>query len=73
MKQQLDKPTWDEVPQSEINKELAYWESKRAKSIWLVPCRYRDGEPTCSGSREFPSSNAQRKYYVLEAHWRVQF
>lgn len=63
--------TWSDVPQAEIDKELNYWQSKRrAHSVWLVPCRYSDGEPTCSGSPEFPYSNIQRRHYVLDSHWR---
>lgn len=61
---------WEDVPQAEIDRELAYWRSKRhAKAVWLVPCRFADGEPTCSGSLQMPYSNAKRRRYTLESRW----
>jgi hypothetical protein len=68
-----DQVTWDQVPQSEIDSELAYWRKRRASVVWLVPCRYSDGKPTCSGSDTLPYSNALRRQYVLTAHWEQQF
>jgi hypothetical protein len=60
---------WADVPQKEIERELAYWQKRRAKAVWLVPCRYTDGKPTCSGSQQMPYSNAKRRLYVLESRW----
>jgi hypothetical protein len=65
--------TWDDVPQSEIDKELNYWQSKRKTVVWLVPCRYSDGEATCSGTLEFPYSNPKRRQYNLTSGWERQF
>lgn len=55
--------TWEQVPHSEIVKELRYWMGKKVTHIWLVPCVYTDGTPTCSGSQEFPYSNEKRREY----------
>lgn len=61
---------WDEVPQSEIDRELAYWFNKRhAEVVWLVPCRYEDGQATCSGSTEFPYSDITRRKYTKSWRW----
>lgn len=69
----MDNPTWDEVPQSEIDRELAYWRKRHVRSIWLVPCRYADGTPTCSGSREFPYSNPDRRHYSMPDRWEREY
>lgn len=65
--------TWKDVPQSEINKELAYWKSKKVNHVWLVPCRYSDGSPTVSGNLEFPYSNSQRREYKINNTWNREF
>ena len=65
----MDKITWDDVQQSEISKELAYWKGRKINHIWLVPCRYADGEPTVSGSPYCPSSNAQKREYKINDTW----
>lgn len=61
--------TWDDIPQSEIDKELAYWRNKQFSCVWLVPCSYADGKPTVSGSPNFPYSNTQRRKYILGSNW----
>ena len=65
--------TWNDVPQSEIQKELNYWKSKKVTHIWIVPCAYSDGSPTCSGSPYFPYSNAKRREYTLTSSWSRQY
>jgi hypothetical protein len=65
--------TWADVPQSEIDKELAYWRKRHESVVWLVPCRYADGQPTCSGSPEFPYSNINRREYRLNSRWERNY
>jgi len=66
----MDEVTWDDVKQEEIDKELAYWLTQKAMVIWLTPCRYEDGSPTCMGHLPEPTWNPDRRMYIRVSTWR---
>lgn len=67
MDQSQNRPTWDEVPKEHIARELARYRRQYPKrdSVWMVTCRYGDGEPTCQVCIEFPCSDLSRKQFTL--------
>lgn len=68
----LSDPKWSEIPQSEIDKELDYWHTKKGASrVWLYPCRYTDGSPTVYGTliRAMPSDPDSWRLYELQSHF----